>query len=916
MSISLALNNALSGLAINQRALSTISHNISNANTEGYSRQIVDLSAVYYDSVGSGVRVDDIVRKVDTFLINSVRQYTSAGGRTGTIEDYLERAQILLGEPGEENSIDEFTQSYFDALQDLAETPDRISFRENAVNTGQVLAREVSSLAYGIEELRLQADSDIKTGLRNVNEKLRELDALNVAISRADALGQPKAGLEDKIDMALKSIAEYMDISVIKQEYGGVFVHTNGTAGSISLLDHSLHQLEYTPIPFVDQIIAGDEVNPIHVVTYDERGNRTNFKQELVSGGFESSITTGLRHGSLKGLLEVRDTLLPNALAQLDEFAATLRDTMNAIHNTGTSYPGVDTLTGTRSFTAADTHVWEGEVMIAVLDAEGDPVSSHYTSESNTGYRPLTLDLSYLDSGLGDGAGKPQIQTIIDEINNHFNPPPVKAQLGNLKNIQLVSDNLQLPQGAGTFNFDLDLENISKNGSDVFITGITVLDNTGTDITNITQNVPQTNLNLANTYTTTAGSNIVQVNASGHSFAAGDRIFLSDPGAAVNGVANALLSGFFEVQNVTENSFEIQIQGAATATGLGTALNPTTATGVYHAVDPGEKTRTRDSGTIGLDFSANTGSTYYDITVNLGVDDTVITAAEIPMGQITYRVYNFTEDLYNKRYHAEAVTGSATRQFPNTSQHVMRAIMVDANGNEIPKVDNGKYVPDRTGFLQLITNDPTHTVAIDSLSSKEVGTPNALNQTDPGTNRGFSHFFELNNFFESNDPTPTGDTKDNSAVFMAVEDRFDDDANLISLGGLTRSNQPADPDADPLYTYARYNSDNTIIQNMAKAGIAAHSFTEAGGLASTTQTFVRYTGDILAYGATASVRAENDNTNTNILLDGFTQRSDTFSGVNIDEELANMIIYQNAYTASARIITVADEMFDTLLNAI
>ena len=68
MSLTLALNNALSGLRVNQQSLAVLAQNIANANTEGYTRKVVDQSSVVIDGVGSGVRVDDISRKVDQFL--------------------------------------------------------------------------------------------------------------------------------------------------------------------------------------------------------------------------------------------------------------------------------------------------------------------------------------------------------------------------------------------------------------------------------------------------------------------------------------------------------------------------------------------------------------------------------------------------------------------------------------------------------------------------------------------------------------------------------------------------------------------------------------------------------------------------------------------------------------------------------
>ena len=134
MSLSLALNNALTGLAVNQKALSITSHNIANANTEGYSRQIIQQSAQYINSVGVGVKIEDVVRNVDKYLQRSLIRQGSDVGYADVVNVYHERLQVLLGQPGGQNTLDEYITNFFNDVQALAETPERVSFRETAVD--------------------------------------------------------------------------------------------------------------------------------------------------------------------------------------------------------------------------------------------------------------------------------------------------------------------------------------------------------------------------------------------------------------------------------------------------------------------------------------------------------------------------------------------------------------------------------------------------------------------------------------------------------------------------------------------------------------------------------------------------------------------------------------------------------------
>src|SRR5438128_362001 len=120
MSLTLSLNNALSGLRANQQAISVLSHNISNANTDGYSREIVQQSATYIAGVGTGVRIDDVVRKVDKYLQRAVQTQGSTLSSATVIDDYYQRINVLMGQPGSGNTLDANMTGFFTSLQSLA----------------------------------------------------------------------------------------------------------------------------------------------------------------------------------------------------------------------------------------------------------------------------------------------------------------------------------------------------------------------------------------------------------------------------------------------------------------------------------------------------------------------------------------------------------------------------------------------------------------------------------------------------------------------------------------------------------------------------------------------------------------------------------------------------------------------------
>jgi flagellar hook-associated protein FlgK len=374
------------------------------------------------------------------------------------------------------------------------------------------------------------------------------------------------------------------------------------------------------------------------------------------------------------------------------------------------------------------------------------------------------------------------------------------------------------------------------------------------------------------------------------------------------------------VTAVGTNSFEVNLStvlAGATVAGEVPATAGTSALPPYEEIEAGEKTRTAQSGTFSANLSGNAASEYYDITLTVSgfnEDPNATTAQQT--GTVTYRVYNNVAGMRNDRVDVMSTGGSAEREFPSTPHQYIFARLVDENGTELPKTNNS--YGEQSGYLQLVANDldgTEFTIAVSEGDSQQQG--NITDEVPPviGTNRGFSHYYELNNLFVSNEPSFTGDTISGSAINLAVSDRILDNPSLISTGTVEQSNQPADPDAPRLYTFERYIGNNSIAQALAEVNFTQLNFAEAGGLPGSNQTLNGYIGEFLGFTATQTVSAKVTFSDVNALLEGLVQRSDAISGVNLDEELASTTLYQNAYSASAQVISVTNELFDALFGA-
>jgi flagellar hook-associated protein FlgK len=896
MSLSLSLNNALSGLNINRQSLAVLSQNIANANTKGYSRQIITQESIYIDGQGSGVDIQSVTRKVDDYLTRSIQLQNSSLSKNSTISDYSDRIQILLGKPGNQDSIDSSIGSFFNSLQSLASTPEDSSLRVNAVNNAKNLAGKISDLSAGLNDLRFQADQDVLSAATAINTDLVEINKLNKTISTESALGKSVADLQDKRDILVKDLSQYLDIQTYNKSSGEMSITTNSGVG---LLDESVYQLSYKPAGSADSFANNSTLSALEVFRLDDKGNPVGAAKNLVSGGTPDSIISSVSNGKIAGLVDLRDKQIPAIINQLDNMAQVLRDSVNAIHNSGSGYPGATSLTGTHLLNASDYSLWNGQISIAVLNSSGQPASSPYPDETIT--RPLNLDLSSMDSG--NGTGQPSVQAIVDEINRNFGTPQSKVEIGNLNNISLVSNTKTLPASPPQFNFDFNMENISATNAGVFVTGVQVFDSNGVALATPTSTLPS--VTLAGTYTTSAGSSTITVNTTGtNTLKNGDKIYLSQPNSAIDGIAANNFDNYFTVSNVTSTGFDVTVNGVATAGGSQTVAGQI-ATTKYSDVAAGDSVRGKANGTVTADLSGNPTSSYYTIKVNVGVDDG---AGNISTSLVTYRVDNNSYNLTNNRYAASTATGDGKIVYPTSNQPIAKAMLVDANGNELAKYQ-GIYTSTQQGYLKIVSGNSNNYLAIDTKDSAEQGKPYD-NPPTASTGRNFSHFFGLNNFFVDNSDPRTVKTV-GSAVALKVEQRLSDNPNLISLGKLS---PVTNSDGTTNYGYERNIGDNSIIQALATLGTQAVSFGASGGLGQTSQSFGGYAGQIIGAASTNANAASTLKTNAQTLLDGYSQRSDSISGVNLDEELANTIVYQNAYSASARIITVVSALFDTLLQ--
>lgn len=340
----LGLNIGLQGLLSSQASLDTIGNNITNANTPGYSRQSLALGpapAVRVRNllIGSGVQASLVRRTVDQLLNTRLVTQQAGVSRLDARLSVLGETESLLGGVGE-NGLAKTMQSFFGALSDLSASPEDPGLRAGAVQSAVHVASRFGALAGGLEGLSADTAGRIRVHVAAANQLAEQIAGLNRQITSSEASGAPANDLRDRRELALRELAELVDVKTVENAQGAVRVLVNGHT-LVSPTSHT--RLELT-------LGAGGE-------------------PELSLQGKPGGLD--VRGGAIGGLLQSYRELLPVVSAQVDALARNWILELNRVHSTGVAGDGpFATLTAANAFQDGDG---DGAFTDELLAASGLP---------------------------------------------------------------------------------------------------------------------------------------------------------------------------------------------------------------------------------------------------------------------------------------------------------------------------------------------------------------------------------------------------------------------------------------------------------------------------------------------------------------------------------------------------------------
>lgn len=364
----MGLETSKRGLFTQQSALYTTGHNISNANTLGYSRQRVNMQATagfpgvglsagtMPGFLGTGVEAGSIQRIRDGFVDQQYRQETNKFGYWESKTKAISQMEDVLAEPsayGLQKSLSEFWQS----LQDLAVNPKDGGARSVVIRRGEAVADSFNYMHKSLTDIQTNLGNEIDITTGEVNSILQQISELNEQIAKVEPNGYMPNDLYDTRDMLLDQLSAILPIETSYEKSGGKALAIAEGSVTISLKMKNGDKIE---------LVNGSKsatlgTNPKSLV--GQGGTNTSISGMTIKSSDGTEYTPGhadfLDQGNLKSLMnsygkdvggDKAEGLYPDMIAELNKMAAAFANEMNKVHagdpNDLANYPGGTDLNG------------------------------------------------------------------------------------------------------------------------------------------------------------------------------------------------------------------------------------------------------------------------------------------------------------------------------------------------------------------------------------------------------------------------------------------------------------------------------------------------------------------------------------------------------------------------------------------
>ncbi len=309
-----------SGLGVSKKSLETTSHNISNVNTEGYSRQrsLQQANAPHLkDGVisGTGATVKTIKRVHDQFVENRLQTSTSENGFYNERAVQLNEIQQIFNEVDGEG-LNQLITKFFNSFRELANNPEDESIRSLVRDNAIMVTRDFQRARESLDSHARNIDRKLETFVEEINSYLDQVANLNQKIRSLEVSGNETGDLRDDRDRILKRLSDYVKIHHYEDNRGNFNVNVDG----------------------VGTIVSGIKTIKLRVGRVGKEKSLNNMEGSLMlyfDGRPSNAITHKFKGGRIESLIKTRNEDIQKLQNNLDHIAFELSRAVNDLHSRG-----------------------------------------------------------------------------------------------------------------------------------------------------------------------------------------------------------------------------------------------------------------------------------------------------------------------------------------------------------------------------------------------------------------------------------------------------------------------------------------------------------------------------------------------------------------------------------------------------
>lgn len=406
--LSAALSIAAGALSVQEAAIETTDNNIANAQTPGYSREIVSLTEAAPTqtgnvSIGNGVEITGVQSVRDSLLNLRIQQQTSEQSSASAQQNVLSSVQTLFPNTG--SSIGTEFSSFFTSLSALSSDPSSAADRQTVLSNASNLVDAFHSVANGLASAQTSLNPQVSGDVTEINQLSQQIAALNPQISALKAQGQDGGTAEDQQSQLELQLSQLTNISVTSTAEGDTVSTGNGTP-----------------------LVVGSQSYALSTTT-----NSSGMTAVLDSNG--QDITSSISSGDMGGAILARDTTIPGIAAQVDTLASQFANAFNTAQSSGydqNGNPGGALFTVPSATTGA-----AAAISLSTTNPSAIAASSDGSSGSSGNVANLT---AVQNTALASGENPTNVYAdIVDQVGNAVSSASTESSAISLSLTQLTN---------------------------------------------------------------------------------------------------------------------------------------------------------------------------------------------------------------------------------------------------------------------------------------------------------------------------------------------------------------------------------------------------------------------------------------------------------------------------------------------